>query len=143
MGKTISVSSLLAIALVFSTVAPVSVSAEDTVKISNTVESSISTGGNSSRGADGTDGRDGTDGTSIATDGQSSVHVESYVDGELVERISETETSNSDVTLSATDCVVTTTPTTESDTDTENTLALLKKLLQQLQVMLTSYVDIF
>ena len=133
----------LAIVAVFSTVAPVLATASDTVKISNSAQSSTNTGGNTSRGADGAPGRDGADGQSISSPGQSAIHVQSSIDGELVESTYETatnETVTTKTSLTATDTVA---DVSAEPTATTTTLGLLKQLLQQLQVMLTSYVDIF
>lgn len=142
---------LLAIMLVFSTVAPVSVSADDTLKISNTVRSSTHSGGVSTNGQDGRDGADGADGASVTTDGHSAVHIESYVDGELVEYVHEV-TGDTPVELNHTSqselrSTSTVAESHESDTageaESEKKKSLLQKLLQQLQNFLTSYVDIF
>lgn len=103
--------SLLVAVAVLSAVAPVAVSAEDTIRITNTSYSSVSTGGHSSKGTDGEDGQDGEDGKDGADgadgrdgeDGQagvsiintigadtSSTHIQSSVNGETVVDIHET-----------------------------------------------------
>lgn len=84
----------------------------DTIHIENTVESYMHTGGNMStsgqdgqRGEDGADGKDGTSGTQgkdgsiIHSSGTASVSVESYVNGEKVIDIHETDTSDRGVSV--------------------------------------------
>lgn len=61
-GMNNRILALLAIAAVFSTVAPASVQAEDVQFITNVSYSSHTTGGVSSQGKNGTDGKDGADG---------------------------------------------------------------------------------
>lgn len=95
----------LVFVLIFGTVAPVSVFAQETTYIVNTVQSSSHTGGqsgsngaNGSDGLSGEDGKSGQDGTSVIRgDGSATVRVNSTLNGEIIEDFVKTVTGTGDM----------------------------------------------
>lgn len=157
MNKEIFV--LLAIAVLFSTVAPVSASAQETSFITNVVFTQNSSGGKISVGADGQDGQDGkagedgksgAHGTSVInSNGGASAQIESIVNGIKVLDIAEERSLQDDATSSE---VFATSSSrveingdlinTEDHTSSPSALFALQEALLSLQLMFAKYVSV-
>lgn len=144
MGIYNSIARLLAIAVLFSTVAPVSVSAqEDASLISTIVFSSHTTGGVVSRGTDGKDGADGADGKpgengSAGADGVSTMNPEgnsfAFSGSEVI-----AGTSSAQAVISSTTVLA---EGSEDQEAAKSLLAELQETLQSLQIIVAKYVSL-
>ena len=139
---------VVAIAVLFSTVAPVSVSANDTVVISNDIHASSNSGGqNGSDGADGEDGQAGRNGEAgNASAGDSLTNVISGQDSYSV--IETTASGNAHVSIeqsSSSSEVVTSASSSvddedeEVDVDSESMFVRLHAALEALKEVINAY----
>jgi hypothetical protein len=138
-----SIARLLAIAVLFSTVAPVSVFAQDTPLKSTIVISSHTTGGvvsSGNKGMDGTDGADGKPGEngSAGADGVSTMNREgnsfAFSGSEVV-----TGTSSAQAVISSTTVLA---EGSEDQEAAKSLLAELQETLLSLQIIVAKYVSL-
>ena len=151
---------VLATVTFLSTVAPVSVSAEDASFITNVVFTEQNSGGKVRNGQDGQDGKDGTSGEDgkagangssvINSNGSASVHIESIVNGVKVLDINEVRPSLYNIATSSEVYVSTSSEllvnkdliNTEDQTVPSEALRNLQGALLSLQLILAKYVSV-
>lgn len=142
---------LLAIVLLFSTVLPVSASAEDSSFIMNVVTSSHSTGGKTSAGSNGSDGIPGADGqpgssgaSVINIDDNSTVSIQSSTNNAQTLDIQESEDSTKDVYQASGSevAVLKDEEINKTSGSSEGILSALRQTLLSLQLILANYVSV-